>query len=38
VAGCYEHGSEPLGYIKCAEFLDLLRNCCLLMQDSAPFG
>jgi hypothetical protein len=24
VAGCYEHGNEPSGFIKCREFLDWL--------------
>jgi hypothetical protein len=22
-----EHGNEPLGFVKCGEFLDQLRNC-----------
>jgi hypothetical protein len=24
---CCEHGNEPLGIVKCGEFLDQLRNC-----------
>jgi len=24
VAGCYENGNEPSGYVKCGEFLDYL--------------
>jgi hypothetical protein len=36
VEGCCEHGSEPMGSIKCWEILELLRNWELLKKGSAP--
>jgi hypothetical protein len=33
VAGCCEYGDEPSG---CIQFLDYLRTCQLLTEDSAP--
>jgi len=38
VAGCGEHGDEPLGYIICGEFLDRLRNCQLLKKDLSAWS
>jgi hypothetical protein len=35
VAGCYEHGNEPSGSVKCREFLDYLKTDELLKKDSA---
>ena len=32
-AGCYEHGNENLGTIKCRKFLDWVRICCLFKND-----
>ena len=29
----WERGNEPVGFIKCGEFLDQLRNCQLLKED-----
>jgi hypothetical protein len=36
VAGCCEHGNEPLGSIKFWVILELLSNWWLLKKDSAP--
>jgi hypothetical protein len=36
VAGFCGHGNEPLGSIKCGEFLDQLRISLLLKKDSPP--
>ena len=36
VAGAFESGNEPLGSIKCGEFLDRPKTCYLLMA-SAPW-
>jgi len=38
VAGTCECGNEPLGSIKCGEFLDLLRTGWLLKKDCAPWS
>jgi len=27
LAGCYEHGNEPSGFIKYLEFIDQLSDC-----------
>jgi hypothetical protein len=35
VAGCCECGNEPLGSIKCGEFLDQVKTCQLLRKTSA---
>jgi len=37
VCSC-ECGDEPLGSIKCGEFIDWLRTCYLLKKDSAPWS
>jgi len=37
VAGSCEHGNEPSGFIKDAEF-DKLNDCQLLNKDPAPWG
>jgi hypothetical protein len=37
VAGSSEDGNEPLGSIKCGEFLDLLSDYWFL-KDSAPWS
>ena len=34
VMGCCECGNEPLGFIKCEGFLDKLRKCKHLKEDS----
>jgi hypothetical protein len=36
VVGCCEHGNEPLGSVKCGEFVHKLRNCQLFKKDCAP--
>jgi len=36
--GTCECGNEPLGSIKCGEFLDWLRTCWLLKKDSTPWS
>jgi hypothetical protein len=38
VEGSYEHGNEPVCYIKCWEVLEQLRNCRLLRKGSAPWS
>jgi hypothetical protein len=38
VAETCECGNEPSGYIKCGEFLDLLRTGQLLNKDSAVWN
>jgi hypothetical protein len=38
VAGTCECGNEPLGSIKCGEFLDWLITGKLLKKDSAPWS
>ena len=35
-AGSREQGNEPWDSIKCREFVDKVRNCCLLKKDSDP--
>jgi hypothetical protein len=37
VAISYEHGNEPSVFIKRKEFLELLRDCQLVKQDSFPW-
>jgi hypothetical protein len=36
VTGSCEQGDEPLGFIRCGEFLDSLSDYKLLKKDSAP--
>jgi hypothetical protein len=38
MAGSYEDGNEPLGFIKYAECLEWLRNRELFVQDSTPWS
>jgi hypothetical protein len=38
VAGRYEHGNEPSGFIKGWGFLDYLSDCQLLKKYSAPWS
>jgi len=38
LAGCYEHSNKLLGFIKCKELFDYLRNCQLLKKHSAPYS
>ena len=38
MVGNYEHGNGPTCFIRCGEFLDLLRTGQLLMKDCAPFS
>ena len=38
VADACECGNEPLGSIKCGEFLDQLQTSQLLKKDSAPWS
>ena len=38
MAGSCECGNEPLGSIKCGEFLDKLRSDQLLKKDTAPWS
>ena len=35
MAGCCEHGNEPLEPIKFGELIDNLRNCYVFKKDSA---
>jgi hypothetical protein len=35
MAGSHECGNEPLGPVKCREFLDYLRTCQLVRNDPA---
>lgn len=37
VVGCSEHGTQPLGSVKCKEFFDQMRNYWFLEQDSAAW-
>jgi hypothetical protein len=37
MAGSYAHGNEPLGSIKCSEFLEWLSDCRLLKKYSFPY-
>ena len=38
VAGTFECGNEPSGFIECGEFLDQLQTGQLLKKDSAPWS
>jgi len=38
VAGCFGHGNETLGFMKCREFNGQLRYCWLLKKDPAPWS
>ena len=38
VADACECGNEPWGSVKCEEFLDQLKTCQLLKEDSAPWS
>ena len=38
MGGCCECGYEPLGFLKCGEFLDWLWNCSVLKKESAQWS
>ena len=38
MAGASECGNEPWGSVKCGEFLDKLRKCWILRNDSVPWS
>jgi hypothetical protein len=38
VASTCECGNEPLGYVKCGEFVDWLRTGQLLKEDCCPWS
>jgi len=38
MAGSYEDINEPMGFIKCVECFEWLRNRELLMKDSTPWS
>jgi hypothetical protein len=35
---CDECGNEPLGYIKCSEFLDVQKIYCFFKEDFCAWG
>ena len=38
VAGSFDCGNKPSGYIKCGEFIDKMKTWLLLRKGSAPWS